>query len=371
MLLLDHSLSVSRVRRTTDGYLVAVAKVARIGVQDYLGSEVGKPEMPLVRVYRPPEAVFAEDAMRSYAFRPMTNDHHGEVNADNWKELAVGNTGAEVLRDGDFVQVPLVLMDANTIRDYEAGKRELSMGLEASVVFQDGVTPEGEPYDAIVTDMRMNHLALVDKARGGEQLRIGDSRSPAAKPPAQKLKGGHDMADALRKLLVDGLSIEVTEQGEQVIQKLQKQLADAGIQVKTLTDSHTAALAAKDGELAKKDAEIDGLKGKILNDAAIDKLVTERADLLALAVQIADGDYTGKSPAEIRKAVVVAKLGDAAIAGKTEAYIDARFDLLVEDANVDPVRRVLGDRKTTIAPTDNGQSTYEARLNDAWKGGAK
>lgn len=53
MLLLDHSLSVSGVRRTTDGYLVAVAKVARIGVQDYLGSEVGKPEMPLVRVYRP------------------------------------------------------------------------------------------------------------------------------------------------------------------------------------------------------------------------------------------------------------------------------------------------------------------------------
>jgi hypothetical protein len=370
MLLLDNSLSVSGVRRTADGYLVAVAKVARIGVQDYLGSEVGKPEMQLVRVYRPPEAVFAEDAMRSYAFRPMTNDHHGEVNADNWKELAVGNTGAEVLRDGDFVQVPLVLMDANTIRDYEAGKRELSMGLEASVVFQDGVTPEGEPYDAIVTDMRMNHLALVDKARGGEQLRIGDSRSPAATPPAQTLKGGHDMAEALRKLLVDGLTIETTEQGAQVVEKLQKQLQDAGVNLKSIQDAHTAALAAKDTELAKKDAEIDGLKGKVLNDAAIDKLVTERADLLATAVQIVDGDYSGKSPAEIRKAVVVAKLGDAAIAGKTEAYIDARFDLLVENANVDPVRRVLGDRQT-ILPSDNGQAKYEARLNDAWKGGAQ
>lgn len=371
MLLLDHSLSVSGVRRTTDGYLVAVAKVARIGVQDYLGSEVGKPEMPLVRVYRPPEAVFAEDAMRSYAFRPMTNDHHGEVNAENWKQLAVGGTGAEIMRDGEFVQVPLVLMDAETIRDYEAGKRELSMGLEATLTFQDGVTPDGQPYDAIVTNMRMNHLALVDKARGGEQLRIGDSRSPAAKPPAQKPKGGHDMADALRKLLVDGLTIETTEQGAQVVEKLQKQLQDAGVNLKNIQDAHATALAAKDSELAKKDAEIDGLKGKVLNDAAIDKLVTERADLLALAVQIADGDYTGKSPAEIRKAVVVAKLGDAAIAGKTEAYIDARFDLLVEDANVDPVRRALGDRKTTTAPNDNGQSAYEARLSDAWKGGAE
>ncbi|MGG2800330.1 DUF2213 domain-containing protein [Pseudomonas aeruginosa] len=370
-MLLHDSVSVSGVRRTADGYLVADARVARTGIQEYLGSEVGKPEIPIVRVYRPPESVFAEDAMRSYAYRPMTNGHHGEVTAENWKQLAIGQTGSEVLRDGDFVRVPLVLMDADAIRDYEAGKRELSMGLEAEVIFEDGVTPTGETYDARLGPMRMNHLALVDHARGGEQLRIGDSRTPGAKKPAQPTPtGGHDMADALRKLLVDGLTIETTEQGAQVVEKLQKQLQDAGVNLKNIQDSHASALAAKDAELAKKDAEIDGLKGKVLNDAAIDKLVTERADLLALAVQIADGDYTGKSPAEIRKAVVVAKLGDAAIAGKTEAYIDARFDLLVEDANVDPVRRALCDRKTTT-PNDNGQSAYESRVNDAWKGGAK
>ncbi|MFU7227354.1 DUF2213 domain-containing protein [Pseudomonas aeruginosa] len=371
-MLLHDSVSVSGVRRTADGYLVADARVARTGIQEYLGSEVGKPEIPIVRVYRPPESVFAEDAMRSYAYRPMTNGHHGEVTAENWKQLAIGQTGSEVLRDGDFVRVPLVLMDADAIRDYEAGKRELSMGLEAEVIFEDGVTPTGETYDARLGPMRMNHLALVDHARGGEQLRIGDSRAPGAKKPAQPTPtGGHDMADALRKLLVDGLTIETTEQGAQVIEKLQKQLEDTKSYNLKLISDHDSALAKKDSDLAKKDAEIDGLKAKVLNDAAIDKLVTERADLLALAVQIADGDYAGKSPAEIRKAVVVAKLGDAAIAGKTEAYIDARFDLLVEDANVDPVRRALGDRKTTTAPNDNGQSAYEARLNDAWKGGAK
>lgn len=144
-MLLHDSVSVSGVRRTADGYLVADARVARTGIQEYLGSEVGKPEMPIVRVYRPPESVFAEDAMRSYAYRPMTNGHHGEVTAENWKQLAIGQTGSEVLRDGDFVRVPLVLMDADAIRDYEAGKRELSMGLEAEVIFEDGVTPTGRP----------------------------------------------------------------------------------------------------------------------------------------------------------------------------------------------------------------------------------
>lgn len=121
------------------------------------------------------------------------------------------------------------------------------------------------------------------------------------------------MADALRKLLVDGLTIETTEQGAQVVEKLQKQLGDAGANLKTIQDAHATAMAAKDAELAKKDAEIDGLKAKVLSDADIDKLVRERADLIASAMLIADGDYAGKSAAEIRKAAVVAKLGDAAI----------------------------------------------------------
>ena len=33
---------------------------------------------------------------------------------------------------------------------------------------------------------------------------------------------------------------------------------------------------------------------------------------------------------------MVAKLGDAAVAGKADAYIDARFEILVEDAAKDP-----------------------------------
>ncbi|WP_338546865.1 DUF2213 domain-containing protein [Pseudomonas benzopyrenica] len=371
-MLLHDSVSVSAVRRTTDGYLVAEARVARTGIQDYLGTEVGKPEMPIVRLYRPPEAVFAEDAMRSYAYRPMTNGHHGDVNAANWKQLAVGQTGAEVLRDGEFVRVPMVVMDAAAIQDVEDGRRELSMGLEAIVVFEDGLTPEGEPYDARVESMRMNHLALVDRARGGEQLRIGDQRSPGPNTPAHPThNGGHPMADSMRTVLVDGLSVLTTDQGAQAIEKLTKQLADAGFNVKTLTDAHTAAIAGKDRELAGKDNEIEKLKGQLLTDAQIDARVLARGDLIGKAKSIADADYSGKSDDEIRKAAVVAKLGDAAVAGKSADYITARFDILVEDSS-DPVRTHLKAQDGQIQnPNDNGQAAYETRLTDAWKGGAQ
>ncbi|MBI6621193.1 DUF2213 domain-containing protein [Pseudomonas corrugata] len=331
------SVPITGVRRTEDGYLVAEARVARTGIQDYLGTEIdpdnehGLRDKPIVRVYRPESAVFHKDAMHSYAYRPMTNGHPGGdgVTSKNWKDVAIGQTGGEVVRDGQFVKVPLVLMDAKAIEDYEAGKRELSMGYGAEVVFQDGVSPDGEQYDCFLGPMKMNHLSLEHRARGGEQLRIGDNEPNTP-------KGGHDMADTLRTVIVDGLSVQTTDQGAQAIDKLTKQLADAGVNIKSLTDAHTAALALKDGELAKKDAEIDGLKAKQLSDADIDKRVTARADLLTKAKTIADADYTGKTDAEIRKAVVTAKLGDAAVAGKADAYIDARFEILVEDAAKDP-----------------------------------
>lgn len=331
------SVPVTGVRRTEDGYLVAEARVARTGIQDYLGTEIdpdnehGLRDKTIVRVYRPESAVFHADAMHSYAYRPMTNGHPGGdgVNSKNWKDVAIGQTGGEVVRDGQFVKVPLVLMDAKAIEDYESGKRELSMGYGAEVVFQDGVSPEGEQYDCFLGPMKMNHLSLEHRARGGEHLRIGDKNPHTP-------KGGHDMADSLRKLLVDGISIDVTEQGAQAIEKLNTKLADAATATKTLTDAHATAIALKDAELAKKDAEIDALKGKQLSDADIDKRVTARADLISKAKAIADADYTGKTDADIRKAVVVAKLGDAAVAGKADAYIDARFEILVEDAAKNP-----------------------------------
>jgi len=358
---INDRLTTGAVRRTADGYLVADARVARIGIQEYLGSELGRSE-PIIKVYRPESAVFDAAAMASYAYRPMTNDHQGTITADNWRNHAIGQTGGEVVRDGEFVRVPLVMMDGAAIADFEAGKHELSMGYDAAIEFTDGVTPDGLKYDAIVTSMKMNHLALVDRARGGDKLRIGDiSPGLDASGSGQQLNGGHHMADNLKKVVVDGLTIDTTEQGAQALEKLQKQVADGAASVQALKDSHAAAFA-------KLEAERDALKSKVLTDADIDARVQARADLINTARAIHDADYKGKSDADIRKAAVVAKLGDAAIAGKSDAYVAARFDILAEDAakTADPVRAALLDG-TRQDPQDNGQTAYEKRLADAWK----
>lgn len=357
----------TNVRKTKEGFLVADVRVARTGVQEYAGTELGRPDIPVIRMYRPEAVVFAKDTMLTYAHRAVTNDHKGTVTPDNWRGMASGYTGDEVVRDGQFVRVPMCLMDGAAIADYERGKTQLSMGYMAAWELQDGVSPEGEAYNAIMTSQSMNHLALVDNARGGSQLRIGDSPAPAAVPSGQT-SGGYQMPGELQKMVVDGLTIETTPNGAEAIAKLQGQLKDANGTITMMTADHGKALA-------ERDAKITTLSGQVLDAAALDKLVTERADLLATATRIADGDYKGKTADEIRRTAVVAKLGDAAIAGKDAAYIAARFDILADDAKAapedtggDPMRNaVVGDGKAAPVVKGNGQDAYHKRLQDGWK----
>ena len=174
---LQDKLTIDGQRRTRDGYLTVNAKVARANnVQLYAGSEVGKPEMPVVRVFRPADEVFSSDTMQSFAHRPVTLGHPNQaVSANNWKDVAKGWSDGEVARDGEFVRVSMLLADAGTIREIEDGTRELSMGYECILDWTAGVSPSGEAYDAIQRGIRSNHIAVVPAARGGSELRIGDS----------------------------------------------------------------------------------------------------------------------------------------------------------------------------------------------------
>lgn len=361
---LTDSAAVGHVRRTADGYLVGDAKVARTGVQEYAGAELGRPDMPIVRVYRPPEEVFSQDAMHSYAYRPVTVEHPSKmVDASTWKAVSAGQTGGEVVRDGESVRVPLVLMDAAAIKAWESGKRELSMGYTAEIVFSDGVTPDGQPYDAVQTQMRMNHLALVDRGRAGSEYRIGDrrgldSQETRANNPSHKEA---NMSNVTRTVLVDGLSVETTDAGAQAIAKLQQQIADSASALSDAKAAYVKEIEAKDAELGARDAKIAELEKAILSDAELDARVAARAELIATAKRLHDADYTGKSDAEIRAAVVRAKVGDAAVDGKSDAYVMGHFDSLASAGKKDPVRLAAVDGKTVV--TDNGYAAFVASLD--------
>jgi hypothetical protein len=167
--------STSQVRKTVDGFMTAMPRVARTGIQLYSGAELGIADKKVVRIYRSPEEVFKADSLHTYAHRPVTDDHPPvPVTADNWRTYSRGQTGDEVARDGDFVRVPMVLMDAGLIKKVEDGKAELSQGYVCDLEMTPGTTPDGEPYDGYQKDIRINHTAVVDAGRAGSKARIGD-----------------------------------------------------------------------------------------------------------------------------------------------------------------------------------------------------
>jgi len=352
------------VRRTADGYLVADVRAARTGLQTYLGVEVGKPDVDMVVVYRPEEEVFAKDSMATLANRPITSNHPPEmVNAANWKKYAAGITGGGVARDGEFLVVPFALMDESAIADVEAGKRELSAGYTCDLDFTPGVTADGHAYGAVQRNIRINHLAVVDKGRAGKHCRVGDTTSTPTE--------GSDMN--LQKVMFDGLEIEVTPQGAQAIAKLQQQVSDADATLSTMKSTHAATLADKDKQLGEKDAEIAKLKGDVLDAAALDAKVRERADVVArgVALGLKDDDLKGKSNDEIVAAAVAKAYPSMDTAGRSADYLKALFD----NAQVkgDPVRDQLAGAHRNQQQTTDADKAYGEMLtglNNRWEGKA-
>lgn len=372
------AITVAGTRRTAEGYLVADAKAVRTGIQLYAGLEVGKPEHPVVRVYRSEDEVRSPESLRTFSHAPVTLDHPSvPVTSENWKDLAVGEVSTAAQWDGNRISLPLILKDARAIEAVGAGKRELSAGYTCELDWTPGVTADGKPFDAQQKNIRANHVAIVDRGRAGSECRIGDAGrhvwgvSPVISQADERNPG---MPDNLRTVMVDGLSVSTTDQGAQAIEKLQGDLRSSAAKLTDAETKHQQALAAKDADLAKKDAEIDALKAKVLSDADLDKRVQQRADLVATAKAIAkDVKTDGLSDAAIRKAAVVAKLGDAAIAGKSDAYVDARFDILAEDAaknSPDPVRDLIRSGVQHTADASDPAKAYEemrARDAAAWQ----
>lgn len=364
------SVSVAGTRLTKDGYLIADVRCARTGCQTYHASDVGLVEDRLVTVYRPESAVFDKASLSTFAGKPVTLGHPPEqVTADNWRSYAVGDVGEEIARDGEFVRVPMKLMDAAAIKAVQDGTREISMGYTTNIEIKDGIAPDGTPYQAVQTGpIRINHLAIVPKARGGAELRVGDGANTwGVSPVSTTAKKGSAMTDiALRTVAVGDEAVETTDAGARAIDKLKAQIVAKDAAISDAAKAHADTIAAKDEDIGKLKADL-----KAAQDAAkvdIDQLVADRAALVDQVRAIdAKIDPKGKSDADLRKAAVATRLGDEMVKDASEAEVLGMFKAIAKDAKpVDPVRKAMQDGK----PVEDINKAYAERdksLADAWK----
>jgi hypothetical protein len=380
MLKFTDSAAISGVRMTDEGYLVTDAFTARTGVQRYLGSEVGKPEKPVVTVYRPADEVFHKDSVQSFSHVPVTMDHPTEaVTADNWKQLGKGEASTEVMRDGERLRIPLIVKDGSAIKQVKDGKRELSVGYSCDLDWTAGITTDGVPYDAVQRNIRANHIAIVDRGRAGPEFRIGDSDAKhwgIAPIPEVKLQLDKEKVMGTKVVLVDGLQVETTDAGAIAIEKLMKDRDVAVAAQKSLADATKTAIEAKDTEIGELKAKLKQAQDSTPTGATLDKLVADRALLVSKATKLVkDFKAAGLTDSEIKKQVVQKVLGDDAVKDASEAEIAGAFKVLdAKGASLsDGLRESFVNGNPIIAADADKVVTdaYAEMIKDIQNGGKK
>jgi hypothetical protein len=341
---------------TDEGFMLVPATISRIGIQEYNAGDIdmeGVPANTRVRVYRPPNEVFDQESMNSFALKPVTNGHpsSGLVNIDNIKKYQVGNAGSRIERSGDMTSTDLLITDKAMITAIENGKCEISNGYVADFDYTSGTTEAGEHYDATMKNIRGNHIAIVDQARGGRGLRLSDEH-----------KQEHDM----KKIMFDGIEIEVTDQGEQAIGKLGKEKKEVQDGLDAAKAELVTQKASHDTAIAVKDQEIADAKALIVDGAELDAIIEQRGQVITDAKALhKEVETAGKTNAQIIESVVVHLCDGIDLGAKSDEYCSARFDALLEvrDSATDGHEKVVvGDEDDD---TDAGEVARQKHKKDS------
>lgn len=183
------------IHETPEGFLVCYAvPIGRTGEMVY-----GKGEIPLepgpdgrILVTREASELFHPDTLSSFEGKAFTLNHPSDfVDPSNWSDLAKGvlqNVRKGELDEEGFESLiaDVLVTDKKAIQMIKIGVREVSCGYEA-IYEQTGIGTGRQ------TQIRGNHLALVDEGRAGPSYAINDHKFKterfSMKSFADKLKG--------------------------------------------------------------------------------------------------------------------------------------------------------------------------------------
>ena len=368
---------------TPEGYLIDHPILTRVGIFEYKN-----PDGSIRRELRLPEEVFAPESLASYKGKPVILTHEaGMIDSDNVQQEQIGTILSEGTQDGDNVRAQIIIHDARKL-DY--GLRELSLGYSLDLEEVPGEW-QGQPYDAIQRNIRVNHLALVEKARAGDSARLNiDGEDTQAE------KGGNTMSKRKDGLTPEEIAQLVEEYKKRKEQRMlnnqpaadaegeedtpenqdegEETAADPVQEVKENRDRRDAAgdcetMDEANGMIAQQDADIQKLldfiaqlqakidfdeasseetntdeegdpqpeaapaeekKEESVNMDSIDAYVSQKIELIRLGDKLHMDGIDAMKPMDAKKAIIKKVNPNIRLDGKDKAYIDAMYDITKE-----------------------------------------
>ena len=450
------SLPIEQTYYTEEGYLKDRPILTSCGIFEYKN-----PDGSIRRELRLPEDVFAEESLASYKGKPIIITHDaGIVTKENVGDHQIGTILSEGYRSGEDVRAEIVIHQTDAMK--RSRLKQLSLGYDLDLEETAGEW-NGEHYDAIQRNIRINHLALVREARAGDQARLNiDSRDSNT-----ILKGGKAMSkktkdtrradgllsqeelaaaieeymarraasaaadeddatkqavpdDAAQSAAVDGEgeataepatieekvqlikdrndaegdAPETVEQANEVIAQKDEDMGilydiidtllaerdfgkDCGTEGATATDGEGEENTdgAEEGE-EKAEENTDGADAPIptfeapkatsqMNADAVDAIVRQRIQLGMLGRTLnLDGVEMMGIP-EAKKAIILAVRPSARFDGKSETYIDAMFDMAVQEVSASTKKDTAFQRKQMFNKDSRSEGENDADANSA------
>jgi hypothetical protein len=370
---------------TDEGYLRVKARIARTGIQSYTDANGG------VRLeYRPEEEVSSQDALDSFREKCVTKEHPPVLlDALNTKDYAVGFTSADVSYSDGFVESTLTVTDQDTIEAIMRGDvREVSCGYKVDYSPEPGITADGQHYDGIQRNIRGNHVAIVNRARGGAQVRLMLDSADAA---VDDLINPHQGTIMSANIVFDGVSFEadaalaaaITAEREDAkgsYAEMKRRYEDAMAEASKMKEEMDAMEKEMKGKMDSAEGRADALAEQVealkaeLEEAKqinVDSIVEDRLALIEKAKPVLDAAYefSGKAKREVMVDAIKAVRGDSvALDDRSDDYVEAMFDALSEGAaqrsdSTESLRKAVA----SIAAPASAPSSYLEKLQNAWK----
>ena len=258
--------------------------ILKAGIFPYLGSEIGQGESTRVyKVLRSEEELSKPETIKSFELVPLINEHFvlGELGTDTDDKPIDGIVGESIYFEAPYLKSNIKVFGKHIKKLIEVGKIELSAGYSCKYI-----PVENNPdYDFIQTDIRANHLALVEAGRNGSDVAVQDH-----------IKFTLDSKELLMNLedilaQISALSDEDKAKLLATLKPAEDENTDVEKEVakdenkEVATDAENTEVAKdEDKEVAKDEEKID--------EAIVNKIISEVAEIKEIANEIVQA--TGK-----------------------------------------------------------------------------
>ena len=272
---------VTKSEKTDEGYLKVWCKAARVGTQLYTRGDGSQ-----VREYRPEDEVSDPDSLASFGMKAVTLNHPKVLlDSKTTKLHQVGHAGSHVRFSDGFVEVALVITDEEAINSIERGDtQEVSAGYRVDYDPTPGVTPEGESYDGIQRNIKVNHIALVSRGRAGRNARLlldSCDRNDAVaeiEPPSNS-------ADlSMARITLDGLEVEIPADSATAVKSFVKDTQRGMAELQQKLDAQVEEFQAATNEKTELQERVDNATGRI------EELEKQLAEAVAASEQRSDAE---------------------------------------------------------------------------------